>query len=91
MIFLFADEVPDDQMRSMNHLADLQIRYDMEQDYIIRWLRSPEVMNMTVPEQEVILIRLQLEWRQAEYEEDFEQAALSVGLLERILDINDKR
>ncbi|XP_064633679.1 golgin subfamily A member 4-like [Lineus longissimus] len=85
------DEVPDDEMRSLNHLGDLQIRYDMEQDYIIRWLRSPEAMHLSVPEQEVILIRLQLEWRQAEHEEDFEQAALSVGLLERILDINDKR
>ncbi|XP_074646022.1 uncharacterized protein LOC141902273 [Tubulanus polymorphus] len=89
---LQSEEPSWENFKSVNAFADLQYRYDMEQNALISWLRSPEIRQLETRSMEVMLLRLQMEWKAAETSGEFyESAAIRVGLLERINQINNNR
>lgn len=71
--------------RSMSSLIDLIPRYDEELDVLVMWLNKPETKSLSIKQQRIKILQLKLEALAAEMEEDFEVAAMFVGLLERVL------
>lgn len=60
-------------------------RYDEELDVLVMWLNRPETKSLSTKQQRIKILQLKLEMCAAEMEEDFEVAAMFVGLLERVL------
>ncbi|XP_022298182.2 uncharacterized protein LOC111107326 isoform X1 [Crassostrea virginica] len=69
----------------VNVLADLIPRHDEELDVLVMWLNRPETKSLSIKQQRIKILQLKLEAFVAEIEEDFEVAAMFVGLLERVL------
>ena len=55
-----------DQTTGINVLADLLPRCDNEQEYLLRWLQSPEAKGLTMRMKNMTLVKLKvsyvLEW-----------------------------
>lgn len=79
------DESSKGSYESVNVLADLIPRYDEELDVLVMWLNKPETKSLSIKQQRIKILQLKLEALAAEMEEDFEVAAMFVGLLERVL------
>lgn len=69
----------------VNVLADLIPRHDEELDVLVMWLNRPETKSLSIKQQRIKILQLKLEAFVAEIEEDFEVAAMFVGLMERVL------
>ena len=87
----FVDEVPTEEVKTTNLLADLLQRFYVEQDALIGWIRSPDHKVKGQVEQQLPLVMVQLENLYTAHEEDFEVAALAVGLVERIMAAKNTR
>lgn len=68
---------------SKNPLDDLQRRFDQEKDALLARLRGAENQYLSERERQAELARLKRELRKAQKEDDFEAAALVLGLAER--------
>lgn len=79
------DESSKGSYEPVNVLADLIPRYDEELDVLVMWLNKPETKSLSIKQQRIKILQLKLEALAAEMEEDFEVAAMFVGLLERVL------
>ncbi|XP_062600408.1 trichohyalin-like [Saccostrea cucullata] len=79
------DETSKGSFDPVNVLADLIPRYDEELDALVMWLNSPQTKSLNIKQQRIKMLQLKLESCAAEMEEDFEVAAMFVGLLERVL------
>ncbi|XP_055999875.1 trichohyalin-like isoform X3 [Ostrea edulis] len=80
-----SDEKANGSFEPENVLADLIPRYDEELDVLVMWLNRPETKSLSTKQQRIKILQLKLEMCAAEMEEDFEVAAMFVGLLERVL------
>lgn len=79
------DESSKGSYEPVNVLVDLIPRYDEELDVLVMWLNKPETKSLSIKQQRIKILQLKLEALAAEMEEDFEVAAMFVGLLERVL------
>ena len=67
----------------MNLLADLTNRFYMEQDALIGWMKSCDVRS---DDSKVVMAIINNECARVDAEQDFRIAAMSTGLLERVID-----
>ena len=70
--------------KSVNLLADLASRFDVEQEALVSWLQLPEVKSLPSKAKHVQMTRLAAEKYLAVAEASHETALLAVGLLERL-------
>ncbi|XP_041349458.1 uncharacterized protein LOC121368777 [Gigantopelta aegis] len=68
----------------INILADLGARYDVEEDSLLLWLRTPTVQSMAGTRRRLTLLKIQLEKHTGKTEQNFEVAFISLGLVERL-------
>ena len=68
---------------SNNILKDLQGRYDEDMDALMAMLRKQQGCEMSERERQALLLRLRREKRRAAMEDNFDEAALLLGLSER--------
>ena len=69
-------------------LADLTNRFYMEQDALIGWMKS---CDLSADHSKVVMAVIRHENARVDSEVDFRIAAMSVGLLERVIDALQKR
>ncbi|XP_070559138.1 trichohyalin-like isoform X2 [Ptychodera flava] len=80
------DGIPEDEEddeTSKNPLVDLERRYEDERDALMARLRDTEEAILSEKERQQELARLKRERRKAQREDNFESAALVLGLAER--------
>ena len=80
---LSTTETTDDDKPGGNLLKDLQYRYDDELEAIMALLQKQRDRELSERERQELLLRLRLERRRAERENNFDQAAMLMGLAER--------
>ena len=54
------DDVTEQQKKSLNVLADLLPRCDNEQEYLLRWLQSPEAKGLSLRMRNMTLVELKV-------------------------------
>ncbi|CAH1784103.1 unnamed protein product [Owenia fusiformis] len=77
--------------KAQNPLADLHNRLYYEQEALIEWLRTPEIKKMSERQRKIEIVRLNHQTLLAERAYLFDNAALTVGLSERVRDVFVKR
>ncbi|XP_071961658.1 uncharacterized protein [Antedon mediterranea] len=68
---------------SGNIMKDIQLRFDDELEAMMKLLRGQHGQYMSEQERQALLLRLRREKRRAEKEDNFDEAALLLGLAER--------
>lgn len=68
---------------STNIFKDLQGRFDDDMDALMAMLRQQQGREMSEKERQALLLRLRREKRRAAMEDNFDEAALLLGLSER--------
>ena len=58
--FPFVEEDSSAQVTAVNVLADLLPRCDGEQEYLLRWLQSPEAKGLTLRMKNMTLVELKV-------------------------------
>lgn len=84
LTFFFSDEISPEKLPAINPLADLVLRQETEQNYLLTWLRSSEIKAMTFARRRQGLVKMLLEKLCVEQETDYTCMGYRLGLLERI-------